>query len=108
MWRIKKFLWCLFLCNHNVNETLDLLLKVHMKTGIKSVDEGYHHINVVFNSGAVLKAWNANKYYAWLSDGSITYTDNKFTWADVRPKRGTMYDLKCLLTGYFLLTFAPK
>lgn len=74
-----------------------------METGVSEVKEISHFIIIIFNNGIKIKFWDANHYYAWMSQGEVfNLIDNKkiYTWYDSRPSAKIMYKMKKLLKEY--------
>lgn len=62
-------------------------IKNGLQSGIKDVSYPSHHtITITFYNGVrITDAWNANKYYSWLSDGTITFKGYMYNYHN-RPK----------------------
>ncbi len=88
--------------NHRVDKALDSILRKLMKVGIRTVTrEGFSYIDITFNDGSKMTAWDHNKYYAWLRNGAITHPNNvsiMYNWDGARPKKSTMVKL-CKMLG---------
>jgi len=88
--------------NYDVDRFLNSILTKAMNSGIKTVTgegNGYF-LDITFNDGSHLNAWNVNKYYAWLSKGRFNYpnkNDGGYNWSDARPYRSTMARLYKML-----------
>jgi hypothetical protein len=60
--------------NYPVDEALDMLLERGLRSGILSVEINtslFYELRVQFKNGDTMKAWNCNKYYGWVSRGSM-------------------------------------
>lgn len=97
VFRIKGFFWGLsFHRLYNHSKWLDLLIDkvIYLIDNCEDVnidiDEYYITIRT---SNDVIKFWNENKYYAWLSSGSI----NGVGFLNISPSKISMYRLKCKL-----------
>lgn len=62
-------------------------IKDGLQSGIKDVSYPSHHtIDITFYNGVrITDAWNANKYYSWLNDGTITFKGYMYNYHN-RPK----------------------
>lgn len=80
----------------NVCNVLDSLLNKKLDLGIDKVSSNDYFINITFKDGVRCSMWNANKYYDWLSSGSI----GNYNWIDVRPHKSTMRRLECELIKF--------
>lgn len=91
------------LMNYGADLVLDSLLKSGLESGIKNIyTNDAFFITVEFNNGLTMRAWNVNKYYAWLHEGIFTFPDGKcYRWQDGRPKRKTMARLYKSLRNFF-------
>ena len=88
--------------NDSVDPLLDSILNKAMDSGIKdATGKNSYYLDIAFNDGSRLDAWNVNKYYGWLSRGVFTYPDNKrnYVWVDGRPKKSTMARLYKMLSS---------
>jgi len=61
--------------------------------------EGVYTI-ILENSNYKIKFWNSNKYFAWMTDGSIINKSKgtQYNWGDGRPKRFTMLKVDDLIS----------
>lgn len=60
----------LFTRNNPVDKVYDeLLLSLITNQKITSCDIQKYYITIEFSNGVFFKAWNENKYYAWLQNG---------------------------------------
>lgn len=81
--------------NERADYFLSALLNKAMDSGAKSIKETHSgfYLVITFNDESKVKAWNKNKYYAWLNEGVFTYppqTGGEYTWYYKRPTRATM------------------
>ena len=77
----------------------DSILNKCILSGINKITcPDKYYINITFNNGVVAYLWNGNKYYAWLSEGSI----GEYKFANSRPKRKTMQKLLDLIENYYI------
>jgi hypothetical protein len=97
---INRFTFTLML--YGSDPILDALFTQAMDSGLisaKPTNHGYYLL-LVFKDGSIIKVWNANKYYAWLSRGVFCYPDDSiepFFWDSIRPRKSTMARLYKLL-----------
>lgn len=85
-----------------IDYVLDKALRDCMNSGLKSIESEEHDQNysiAQFNNGIIFAFWNANKYYAWMKDGCIIFTDvdesggrKKYRYEKSRPTVKTMYE----------------
>lgn len=84
---------------YQVDIIYDSILNKCILSGINKITlPNKFYINITFNNGVVANLWNANKYYAWLSQGNI----GEYKFANSRPKRKTMQKLLNLIETYYL------
>lgn len=82
---------------------LDIILIYMNNIGIKSITlvENEHWIDVEFNDGTILHGWNANRWYAWLSQGNIKFSNGQsMKWYDYRPSHEIIYKLRKIVMKY--------
>jgi hypothetical protein len=81
---------------------VDRLFRNSLYSGIKELKKDTHHIEVTFNDGVTINAWNANKWYAWLSHNGFVHKEGKLIhkWNDVRPSAKTMFKLNRAMKRY--------
>jgi hypothetical protein len=87
--------------NNEVDETLDMILSGCISSGISSVkcnSKSLYSLEVCFNNGKKLVAWNENKYYAWLHMGTI----GEYSWTSGRPRTETMVRLLEEIKKYYI------
>lgn len=83
--------------NYPVDPILETLLASCIISGILNIDlSNSCYLNVTFNDGTNLRAWNANKYYGWLGMGKIGF----YSWNDGRPTASTMLELRRIVIEY--------
>lgn len=85
--------------NEPIDEVLDMLILGGLRGGISSVTVTNQYLGLIveFKNGVVLKAWNHNRYYAWLQCGSI----GEYQWNGGRPAAETMVKLKDAIKDYY-------
>lgn len=85
-----------------IDRKLDKYLKKAIRSGIYSITiRDTYRSNIVFNDGTYGVIWNANKWYAWLTDGSLVSPNgDAYVWEDKRPTRWTMIKLKKAIEKY--------
>jgi hypothetical protein len=92
---MKKFLWVFFKFYRSrpISEDANNLIKkcIHLLDNCQNVivEIDYYDITIK-TSSSVIKLWNANKWYAWLSRGSVNYR----VFTDSMPSYSIMYDFK--------------
>jgi hypothetical protein len=81
--------------NYKIDTLLDGILLQAIDSGIKSATgTDSYYLDIIFNDGSQLSAWNVNKYYGWLSLGCFIFPNNeKYSWQSARPSRATMAKL---------------
>jgi len=78
-----------FTFNHQFCKKYDAQLSFHLSSGIKSINKNSEfEINITFNDETIFKAWNANKWYAWLANATFSAPYNNYN--KVRPSATTM------------------
>jgi hypothetical protein len=93
--------------NNEGDETLDEIISDLLEKEIVSIDNiNEYYILIVTSDGFEYKLWNNNKYYGWLTRGSITVNnENLVSWDDAQPSAITMAKLKQLVDP--LITTPP-
>jgi hypothetical protein len=94
--RVRRKAWKAFRLSYNypVNQALDDHLNDLLSMPITDITQGEHEILIVFQGLATLRAWNANRFYAWLHRGSIAVSGKEvFTWYEARPRAKTLVAL---------------
>lgn len=75
-----------FLRNEDVNRKLDVLLVYLNEIGIRSISMDYHWCTIVFKDNTTIEFWNANRWYGWMSQGKISFSNGKvLEWNDTMP-----------------------
>ena len=97
VFRIKGFFWGLLfhrLYNHSkwLDSLIDKVIYLIDNCEDVNIDIDEYYITIR-TSNDVIKFWNENKYYAWLSSGSI----NGVGFLNISPSKFSMYRLKCKL-----------
>ena len=94
----KKFYYATlngYYMNDEVNTKLNVLLIYLNNIGIKSIDYESHSIKIEFNDGTLLRGWNSNRWYAWLSEGEIKFSNGEIlNWNHSRPNHEIIYKFK--------------
>ena len=77
---------------------LDVLLVYLEEVGVKSkIQNEPYHASVIFNDGTIVTFWNANKWYAWMSSGTIKFSNGKeLRWSSQVPSYEVLYKFKML------------
>lgn len=83
--------------NYPVDKILNRILKHKLNAGIKKITSDDYYIYIQFNDNTNACMWNVNKYYSWLSKGSIV----GYTWDGCRPTRRTMWRLNKAINKYY-------
>jgi hypothetical protein len=89
---------------YDADSVLDNILCGCISSGIKGVATDEYYITVWFGNGNVAKMWNANKYFAWLTDGTIYHQGKRnvhYQWSHTRPTKKTMRVLRRAIAGYY-------
>jgi hypothetical protein len=74
--------------NYSTNRQLYILLIYLESVGIKSIhlqrnDARYF---IIFNDNTTLEFWNNNRWYAWMSEGKIKFSNGKIlSWSSEMP-----------------------
>lgn len=96
--------------NDDVDECLDFLLSniIDNKT-IIDVKGDYYYLRIEFSNGIIADVWNANRYYGWLSNGTIIKNNSViYKWKDVRPRKKTMRKLRRKLRDFYKNKYNEK
>jgi hypothetical protein len=92
--RLRLHTW---MFNGQFDPILEELLRGCMSSGISDIDlSDSYYLDITFNNTTNLRAWNANKYYAWLRDGKL----NTYSWRDGRPSARTMIELRDMVIAH--------
>jgi len=96
--RLRNFYYSMHVwgMNYKAAPKLDILLIYLNNIGIKNIStKDLYYINIEFNDGTVLKGWNTNRWYAWLSQGKINFSNGeKMTWNNELPSYEIFYKYK--------------
>jgi hypothetical protein len=71
--------------------------------GVKSISlsPDKYYYTFIFNDGTEIKFWNANRWYAFMSQGEATFSNGKsFKWAGVMPPRSVLFKYKRIIKEY--------
>lgn len=89
--------------NDKYTPKLNIILIYMNDIGIKSIAfvDNNHWINIEFNDGTILHGWNSNRWYAWLSQGNIKFSNGEIMkWYDYIPSHEIIYKLKKIVMKY--------
>ena len=89
--------------NYNTEIRLDVLSIYLDEIGIKSIHYTRNDYEIVmeFNDGTILKGWNENKWYAWLSSGEINFSNGKLIrWSKKMPNVELALRLKKIVKNF--------
>lgn len=100
MFKINRFTFKSF--NYGVDHVLDEILIISIKSGILKINQSHYDIEIFFGNGYCMKAWNANKYHAWLNEGEFYLKDKTYQWNGFRPKKSTMSYLLKEMSKFYL------
>ena len=89
----------------DVTPWLNEMISDGVDSGIKNYEVLNHHFKITFNNDVEMVLWNANKYYAWLSNGKISIPDddgkiNVVEYDKKRPSPFFMLKLKNAIENY--------
>lgn len=71
----------IFLCrNHPIDDILNGFITKALKTNLISVNVIGYYIELVFENGLTIKAWDKNKWYSWFSRGNLKCNSFEYTW----------------------------
>ena len=87
--------------NYSTNYKLDVLLVYLNEVGIRTIDLNDSYYNtIIFNDNTKMKFWNANRWYAWMSQGEIVFSNGKtLTWNAVMPSSEVLYKFKKIIVA---------
>lgn len=90
--------------NHEVSEELDAVLRETLNTRkLEKAEYGEYYVTLHFEGGVRIKAWDENRYFAWLARGTVEkYGETILRWDGARPRRRTMNRLLKLLKRHVL------
>jgi hypothetical protein len=89
--------------NYDALETLDVIHLYLDNVGIKSIDDtkSSYMITIEFNDGTIFNGWNTNRWYAWLSQGVIDFSNGEqLVWYSKRPRYKVIYRLKTIVKNW--------
>lgn len=98
---VSRFLFSLY--NYSSSNELSIYINNCINTGIISVAySSRFDMYILFGNELIVEFWNENKYYAWLSKGSIISKESGelYKWKNKRPNRRTMARLYCEIEKY--------
>ena len=71
---------------------LDVLLIYLNEIKIKSISSSYSNYTITFNDDTILVFWNGNRWYAWMSHGSLCLKNGKkLEWDQAMPSYEVLY-----------------
>lgn len=74
---------------------LDILLIYLKEVGIKNYTCDSYHTLITFNDGTKLNYWNVNKWYAWMSEGVVNFSNGKsYRWNHSMPSNKVLFYFK--------------
>lgn len=78
--------------NYEASEGLSLLFKLLAEDPTAKITKQETYHLTVESDTLIVRVWNANKWYAWLSDGRVTYKDTGRTsaWYSSMPDDESM------------------
>ena len=63
---------------YKTHNTLNSVLLIYLeKIGIKDININPHEFTIVFNDNTKLYYWNSNRWYAWMSEGNINFSNGE-------------------------------
>jgi len=86
--------WCM---NYDSTHKLDVLLIFLNDIGIKKISTNTPRYDIIieFNDGTIMKGWNVNRWYAWLSQGELKCSNGEYlSWYSERPRHEIIYKYK--------------
>ena len=90
--------------NYVVSEELDAVLSETLNTRkLEKAEYDGYYVTLHFEGGVSIKAWNENRYFAWLASGTVEKDgETILRWDGARPRRRTMNRLLKLLERHVL------
>ncbi|WP_196607134.1 hypothetical protein [Pectinatus frisingensis] len=89
--------------NDSVDKTVDAIVLNAVTKQWKEIKVSEFYITIKLNNGDILRLWNGNKYYAWLSKGTFFSTAKGFyQWDDCRPSTRTMVLLRDKISDWYI------
>ena len=74
---------------------LDILNIYIKKVGIKSIDTKVFNCVIIFNDNTKLTFWNFNRWYSFMSKGTIEFSNGKIlNWEQCQPSYEVLYNYK--------------
>lgn len=90
--------------DYEVSEELDAVLRKALNTRkLEKAEYDEYYVTLHFEGGVRIKAWDVNRYFAWLARGSVEKDgETILRWDGARPRRKTMNRLLKLLERHVL------
>jgi hypothetical protein len=85
--------------NDDTEPDLDILLVYLNDVGIRSFSMDSHWCTLTFKDNTVFKFWNSNKWYAWMSQGTIHFSNGKkISWSSGMPSNEVLVKYSKVIT----------
>ena len=89
------FLWFWLVSKINSSNILIIYLE---QVGIRTIEYTGYQCYVTFKDGTLLKFWNENRWYSWMSTGEINFSSGKkIEWTQKMPYSEVLYKYKKLI-----------
>lgn len=95
-----RFALRIFCFNYRFNPQLDEIFEALMRAESGDIDTTQYWLKIKTSLLSV-EAWNANKYYAWLSQGTAQFANGtRMTWNNERPSVWVMCKMRRALRDH--------
>ena len=83
------------------SKKLDILLVYLENVNISSINTSNYYCEIIFKDNSILIFWNANRWYAWMNQGNMTFSNGKtLMWCSEMPSYETLYKYKKLIKKF--------
>lgn len=97
---LARFYLGVILYNYKIDDVTNAAADVLINEQWVSLTEKNCRIIVVTHTNKTIEFWNENKYYAWMSTGTITNSNKTLSWNNGRPDSLRMYRVLQKLKEY--------
>jgi hypothetical protein len=88
------------------HKILDILIVYLEEVGISTYDIGDFNSKITFKDNTVFSFWDSNKWYAWMSSGTIHFSNGKIlTWSSKCPSYEVLYKFKVEIDNFCVKSY---
>jgi len=78
------------------------VLLIYLKNiKISSIEKLPYYYNITFEDNSVLKFWDENRWYSWMSSGDMNFSNGKkLSWDGVMPSYEVLHEYRKIIRKY--------